>query len=336
MAEVVILGAGGFGTALAVHEARMGHRVTLWSLFEEEIRTLKADGENKKLLPGIAIPKEVELTNDLSCIERAKMAVLAVPSFAVRETAKRIAGKINPHAVAVNVAKGLEPHTLKRLSVVLKEELPDCEIVVLSGPSHAEEVGREMPTTVVAAGHDRAATETVQHLMMNRSLRIYCNDDVVGVELGGALKNIIALAAGIIDGLGYGDNTKAALMTRGMAEISRLGVAMGARSSTFSGLTGIGDLIVTCTSMHSRNRRAGILIGEGVSAKEAVARIGMTVEGYIASESAYRLAQQTGVEMPIISGVYQILYENRSPRDVIEQLMGRPKACESEEVWGVR
>lgn len=335
MAEIAILGSGGFGTALAVLCHKNGHNVALWSLFEDEIETLKKDRENKKLLPGIQIPPEVRLTNDISLVSTAEAVIFAVPSFAVRQTARLVSDRINEKAVVINVAKGFEPDSLNRLSEVLCDELPHNAVVALSGPSHAEEIALEMPTTVVAASSDREAAVYVQNLLMNNRLRIYCNDDVVGVELGGALKNIIALAAGIVDGLKYGDNTKAALMTRGMAEITRLGIAMGARASTFSGLTGIGDLIVTCTSMHSRNRRAGILIGQGVPAKEAIKQIGMTVEGYISAKSAYDLSLKYGVEMPIITEVYKVLYEGIDVSDVATTLMTRPKINEFEEVWNI-
>lgn len=335
MAKITVLGSGGFGTALAVLCHKNGHDTTLWSLFEQEIAAIKKDGENKKLLPDIKVSDEITLTNDISCVADADAVIFAVPSFAVRSTAKLAKDKINKKATVINVAKGFEPETLNRLSEVLSQELPENKIVALSGPSHAEEIALEMPTTVVAACKDKNAAEYVQNLLMNNRLRIYCNDDVVGVELGGALKNIIALAAGIVDGLGFGDNTKAALMTRGMAEISKLGVAMGARMNTFSGLTGIGDLIVTCTSMHSRNRRAGILIGKGTPAADAIKEIGMTVEGYISSKSAYELSKRYEVEMPIITEVYNVLYENASVTETVTNLMTRPNINEFEEVWNI-
>ena len=335
MARITVLGSGGFGTALAVLCHKNGHDTTLWSLFEDEISEIKKDRENKKLLPNIKLSEEINLTSDISCTENADAVIFAVPSFAVRSTAHLVAEKINKNAVVINVAKGFEPETLKRLSEVLSEELSENKIVAVSGPSHAEEIALEMPTTVVAASDDKDAAMYAQNLLMNNRLRIYCNDDVVGVELGGALKNIIALAAGIVDGLGFGDNTKAALMTRGMAEISRLGLAMGARMSTFSGLTGIGDLIVTCTSMHSRNRRAGILIGKGTPATDAIKEIGMTVEGYISSKSAYELAKRYNVEMPIIEEVYKVLYENADVNETVTNLMTRPNINEFEEVWNI-
>ena len=335
MSRITVLGSGGFGTALAVLCHKNGHETTLWSLFEQEIETIKRDGENKKLLPNIKLSEEITLTSDISCTENADAVIFAVPSFAVRSTAHLISEKINKSAVVINVAKGFEPETLERLSTVLSQELPENRIVAVSGPSHAEEIALEMPTTVVAASSDKDAATFAQSLLMNNRLRIYCNDDVVGVELGGALKNIIALAAGIVDGLGFGDNTKAALMTRGMAEISRLGIAMGARMSTFSGLTGIGDLIVTCTSMHSRNRRAGILIGKGTPVKQAIEEIGMTVEGYISAKSAYELSKRYNVEMPIIEEVYKVLYEDANVAEAVQHLMTRPNINEFEEVWNI-
>ena len=335
MAKITVLGSGGFGTALAVLCHKNGHDTTLWSLFEEEIASIKRDRENKKLLPNIKLDKQITLTTDISCVADADAVIFAVPSFAVRSTARLANRKINKNAVVINVAKGFEPETLNRLSEVLSQELSENKIVALSGPSHAEEIALEMPTTVVAACEDKDSAEYVQTLLMNNRLRIYCNDDVVGVELGGALKNIIALAAGVVDGLKYGDNTKAALMTRGMAEISRLGIAMGARMSTFSGLTGIGDLIVTCTSMHSRNRRAGILIGQGVPAKQAIEQIGMTVEGYISAKSAYELAKRYEVEMPIIEEIYKVLYQNADVNQTVTNLMTRPNINEFEEVWNI-
>ena len=333
MAKVLILGAGGFGTALAVMCEKQGHEVTLYSPFEEEIAVLSREREHKKLLPGVRIAETVRMTWRLPERVDAELVIVATPSFAVRGVCASVKEKLDSRAVVACVAKGFEPGSLKILSDVIEEELPQNPAVMLSGPSHAEEVGRGIPTTVVAASRSRAAAEYVQDTLMNPTLRIYVNDDVVGVELGGALKNVIALAAGAIDGLGLGDNPKAALMTRGITEIARLGVAMGARTETFAGLSGIGDLIVTCTSMHSRNHRAGILIGKGLTAEEAIKEVGMTVEGYTATKCAYELAQKTGVEMPIINEVYAVLYEGRSPDEAIRNLMTRPKRHESEAIW---
>ena len=291
MAKIAVLGCG-FGTALAVMADSCGHQVTLWSLFPQELEEIRRDGEQKKLLPGVSVPERMVLTSDISCLADCELCIMAVPSFAVRQTARRAAPYLRANTIVVNVAKGLEDGSYKRLSQVLEEELPQQKIVAMSGPSHAEEVGRGAPTTITVASRERTAAEEVQDLLMNPTLRLYVNDDVTGVELGGALKNVIALAAGIADGLQLGDNAKAALMTRGITEIARLGVAMGAKTETFAGLSGIGDLIVTCTSMHSRNRRAGILIGQGKNAEEAVQAVG-TVEGYPCTKTAYLAQPET-------------------------------------------
>lgn len=331
--KITVLGAGGFGIALAVMTTKHGHDVTLWSAFDNEIALLTEKRANERLLPGIRLPDSVALTTDVGCAKGCELVIFAVPSGALPEVAERFSHSIDPHTVVVNVGKGLEETSLKCLSEILKEKLPHNQVVVLSGPSHAEEVARGVPTTVVAASVDHKAAEFVQEALMNPALRIYVNDDVVGVELGGALKNIIALAAGIIDGLGLGDNSKAALMTRGITEMARLGVSLGARTETFAGLSGIGDLIVTCTSMHSRNRRAGILIGQGRTAEEAIREIGMTVEGYRSALCAYRLAHSVGVEMPIVNEVYRVLYEGKSAKDALADLMGRPHKHEGEEIW---
>lgn len=330
---VWILGSGGFGTALAVMCNKMGHKAVLYSPFQEELDAIRRDGEHKKLLPGVPVPAGVQLTASFEGISEAPLVILATPSFAVRSTAAKLRDLLPKETVIACVSKGLEDGTLKTFSQILSEELPFNRNCILSGPSHAEEIARGMPTTVVAASKHRDAAEFVQDMLMNPDLRIYVNDDVTGVELGGALKNIIALAAGASDGLGLGDNPKAALMTRGITEIARLGVAMGAKSETFGGLSGIGDLIVTCTSMHSRNRRAGILIGQGKTAQEAIDEVGMTVEGYKCAKAAYGMAQRAGVEMPIITEVYKVLYEGKDPHSAIRDLMGRPKRHESEVIW---
>ncbi len=332
MARIAICGAGGWGTALAVMASRFGRDVALWSPFEEEIEGIRRHGEQKKLLPGIPVPPGVELTTDLACVTDADLVVLTVPSFAVGQTADRLRPYLRPHTVVANAGKGLEETSLRRFSQVIAEKLPGIRVAVLSGPSHAEEVGRSVPTSVVSASTDPAAAEMVQDLLMNPTFRIYLSQDMVGVELGGALKNVIALAAGICDGLDMGDNTKAALMTRGLAEMARLGTAMGAKAETFAGLSGMGDLIVTCGSMHSRNRRAGILIGQGVDPAEAVRQVG-TVEGYLAAGAAWRLAQREGVRMPITEQCYRVCYEGQSPKDAIHLLMDRPKRHEGEHPW---
>ena len=332
MAKIAVLGAGGWGTALAVMADRYGNAVTLWTKFEEEAAMIRQHGEHKKLLPGIPVPPSVDLTTDLRCAAEADLVLMAVPSFAIAETAAALASILPADAVVANCGKGLEDGRYRRFSQVMRELLPAARVVALSGPSHAEEVGRGVPTSVVSASEDIEAAELVQDLLMNPSFRIYVNADIVGVELGGALKNIIALAAGICDGLDMGDNTKAALMTRGLAEMARLGVAMGASSETFAGLAGMGDLIVTCGSMQSRNRRAGILIGQGRTPKEAVKLVG-TVEGYLAARAAWNLAKREGVEMPITEQCYRVCYQGQEPQAAIRALMGRPKRHESELPW---
>lgn len=329
MSKIAVLGAGGFGTALAVMADKYGNEVLLWSAFETEIEAIRAHSENRKLLPGVAVQSSILLTSKIEELTNCELYILAVPSFAVREVARTLAGVVGKDAPVVNVAKGFEPNTLKRLSQVISEELPLNPVVILSGPSHAEEVARGIPTTVVASSTRFESALLVQDLLMNETLRIYANDDIIGAEIGGALKNIIALAAGICDGLELGDNTKAALMTRGLTEITRLGCAMGAKRETFAGLTGIGDLIVTCTSMHSRNRRAGILIGQGMPPEDAVKKIG-TVEGYVAGRSAFLLAKQYGVEMPIVEQLCKVLFEGVSVGTALQALMERPKKHEVE------
>ena len=333
MARIFVAGCG-WGTALAVLFDHYGHQTTLWSPFREEIDHILRDGEHKKLLPGIPVPPTISLTDDLSPAPQADLVVLAVPSFALAETARKLAALLRPGTPVVNAGKGLEPATHERLSVVLQQTLPQARVAVLSGPSHAEEVGRFVPTSVVCAATDPAVAEEVQQTLSCRVFRIYVNDDVIGVELGGALKNIIALAAGICDGMNAGDNTKAALMTRGLAEIARLGIRMGAREATFAGLSGMGDLIVTCGSMHSRNRRAGILIGQGVSAEQAVQHVG-TVEGYHAVKAAYEVSQTLGVEMPITEQCYAICYQGLSAQQGLQRLLARPNRPERESaLWG--
>ncbi|MBP0989516.1 MAG: NAD(P)-dependent glycerol-3-phosphate dehydrogenase, partial [Oscillospiraceae bacterium] len=274
MAKITVLG-GGFGTALAVMlYTTQQHDITLWSALPEEIEAMRRDGEQKEKLPGVKIPNGIALTTDLAVIEDSDLVLFAIPSAFVRSTCQKVAPHLKEGTVVVNAGKGIEDETFKLMSTVFAEELPQGAYVVLTGPSHAEEVGRNIPTSVVAASSNRMAAYLVQEWFSSATFRVYINDDVTGCELGGALKNVIALSAGISDGLGYGDNTKAMLMTRGLHEIERLGAALGSRTNTFAGLTGLGDLIVTCTSMHSRNRRAGILIGQGVSPAEAVKQIG--------------------------------------------------------------
>ena len=331
--KIAVLGSGGWGTALALVLLENGHDVTLWSYTEEESAVLRQTGEHP-MLKGVALPKELKLTSDLACVKCCGAVVLATPSFAVRTTAKAAASLLEPGAVLVSVSKGIEKDTSLTLTDAIEQEVGDAHpIVALSGPSHAEEVGRHIPTVVVSASKDRSAAEQVQDLFMNERFRVYASDDVVGMELGAALKNVIALCAGISDGMGYGDNTKAALMTRGLTEIARLGVAMGGRRETFAGLSGVGDLIVTCTSMHSRNRRCGILIGKGTPTQQAVKEIGAVVEGYYAAANARTLARKVGVEMPITEAAYQVLYEGKDPRQVIVDLMTRERKHELEDSW---
>ena len=331
--KITVLGSGAWGTALSLVLLENGHQVTLWSYTREESQTLRDNHENP-MLKGVPLPESLALTDDMSCVKGCGLVVLATPSFAVRTTAAKLKDLVDPGTILVSVSKGIEKDTSLRLSQVIEEEIGDkCPVVVLSGPSHAEEVGRRIPTGVVAAASDRAVAEQVQDLFMNHRFRVYTSDDKVGTELCAALKNIIALCAGCCDGMGCGDNTKALLMTRGLAEMARLGVALGGRKETFTGLAGVGDLIVTCTSMHSRNRRCGILIGQGKGIQEAIREVGAVVEGYYAAASARVLAQKTGVDMPIAQAAYEVLYEGRDVRGVVADLMTRSKRSELEESW---
>lgn len=326
MAKVTVLGSGGWGMALALVAHKNGCKVTLWSPFEEEVKLLKEKRTNERLLSGVVLPDDIDITNDLSVVEGDTITIIATPSTAIRSVAQKLK-QYKDIGIVVNVSKGLEKGTLKRLSQVIADELPLSHIVVLSGPSHAEEVARNIPTSLVSASCSGAAAQIVQNVMSNENLRIYTNDDVIGVELGGALKNVIAIAAGGCDGLGLGDNTKAALITRGLAEMTRLGLCMGAKEYTFSGLTGIGDLVVTCTSKHSRNNRFGFLVGSGVPVKEALETVG-TVEGYYAVFMAYALAEKYSIEMPIINEIYKIIYEEKNVKEALYDLMNRPNKHE--------
>ncbi|NLY43887.1 MAG: NAD(P)H-dependent glycerol-3-phosphate dehydrogenase [Clostridiaceae bacterium] len=331
--NIGVVGSGSWGTALAVMLAKKGYHVNLWSWLEKESKRLAEARENIEFLPGVRIPDNVSFTWDLErCVQNVELIVIAVPSHAVRTTARNLRPLVKKDQTLVNVSKGLEEGSLLRLSQVIEQEISDANIAVLSGPSHAEEVARDVPTASVVASKQRKIAEYVQDIFMNPQFRVYTNPDIVGVELGGALKNVIALAAGICDGLSFGDNTKAALMTRGIAEISRLGTAMGAKPETFSGLSGIGDLIVTCTSMHSRNRRAGILIGKGRTLEEALKEVHMVVEGVNTTRAAYQLAQRYQVEMPIVNQAYKVLFEKKDPRAAVMDLMMRNKTHEVEEV----
>lgn len=324
MAKIVILGSGGFGLSLAVMAEHCGnHSVTVWSKFQSEIDDIRAHGEHIQKLPGVPISESIAMTSDISCVKGCDILIFGIPSSFVRDVARSAAPYVDERMVVVNTGKGLEEGSLKTLSEVISEEVKTDKLVVLSGPSHAEEVARCIPTTIVAASNNKESAEYIQNQLSNSFMRIYINNDVKGCELGGALKNIIALCAGICDGLGYGDNTKAALMTRGIHEIARLGKACGANMSTFSGLTGIGDLIVTCTSLHSRNRRAGMLIGQGVSPQEAVERVG-TVEGYFCCKAAYDLSKRMNVEMPITEQLNEVLFNGGDARESLNKLMNRP------------
>ena len=331
--KVAVLGSGGWGTALAMVLADNGHQVTLWSFFEEESRTLKETLTNP-LLPEVTLPANIEYTWDLSCVAGQEVVVMATPSFGVRSTAGQIKQYLTPDMTIVSVSKGIEKGTSLRLTQVIQEETGNiCPVVALSGPSHAEEVARKVPTGVVSACPDRAAAEKIQDLFLNERFRVYSSSDIVGVELGAALKNVMALCSGTITGMGYGDNTKAMLMTRGLTEVARLCVALGGRKDTMAGLAGMGDLIVTCTSLNSRNYRAGILIGQGTPVQEAIESIGAVVEGYYAVDSACELAAAVGVEMPIAQAAYQVLYQGRPPQEVVTELMHRKKSHEVEEGW---
>lgn len=326
MSKISILGCGAWGMALALCAHQNSHEVTMWSPFSEEVNLLKTTRQNPKLLSGVVLPDEISITDNLGDLENSHVTIIATPSFAVRETAKRIA-TIKNAGVIVNVAKGIENDTFLRFSEVIAQELPNASIVILSGPSHAEEVARKVPTSLVAASKDSAAADNVQSALSSEYLRIYTNPDIVGVEFGGALKNVIAIAAGICEGLELGDNTRAALITRGLTEMARLGSAYGANHKTFAGLSGLGDLIVTCTSKHSRNNRFGNLLGKGVSVKEALDTVG-TVEGYYAALAAYKMATAAKVEMPIIEQCYNILYNFDDIKSSVKKLMLRESKSE--------
>ena len=323
--KVTVMGSGGWGTALALLLLENGHDVTLWSYQEAESAVLQRTGENPKL-KGVPLPQGLQYSTDCACVSGCGIVVLATPSFAIRQTARQIKEYLTAGTVLVSVSKGIEKGTSLRLDEVIEEEVgPDFPVVALCGPSHAEEVGRGVPTGVVAASKCKEAAEQVQDAFMSPRFRVYTSCDPVGVELAAALKNVIALCAGVCDGLGYGDNTKAMLMTRGLTETARLGVALGGQKDTFAGLAGVGDLIVTCCSMHSRNRRCGILIGQGVPVEEAIKQIDGVVEGYYAAANAKALADKTGVEMPITEAAYEVLYCGRNVKTVVSELMTRDK-----------
>ena len=330
MAEVGVLGAGSWGTALSVLLHDNGHQVTVWSIDENEVKMLSEEREHKLKLPGVKIPDDMIITGDLETAVRGKdFLVLAVPSPFTRSTARKMQPFVEKDQIIVDVAKGIEESTLMTLSEQIRQEIPQADVAVLSGPSHAEEVGRRLPTTCVVGAKSRKTAEYLQSAFISRVFRVYISPDILGIELGGSLKNVIALAAGIADGLGYGDNTKAALITRGIAEISRLGVKMGGRIESFTGLTGIGDLIVTCASVHSRNRRAGYLIGQGKSVQEAMDEVKMVVEGVYSARAAARLAEKYNVSMPIVEEVNRVLFEGKSPAEAVDDLMLRESRSEN-------
>ncbi|MCB8817139.1 NAD(P)H-dependent glycerol-3-phosphate dehydrogenase [Desulfosporosinus shakirovi] len=330
MPKIAVYGAGSWGSALAVLLAKAGHQVVLVGRHADEMENMRNQQENKRYLPGVVLPQGIFPTTDLSFLN-ADLVVLSVPSHSVREVARLINPYLRGGCIVVNTAKGMEEGTHCRLSEVLIEELPNNPVAVLSGPSHAEEVGRDMPTTVVVAS-DVETAKTVQDMMMTPKFRVYTNPDVIGVELGGALKNVIALCTGIAEGLGFGDNTKAALMTRGLAEIARLGVALGGNPLTFAGLSGVGDLIVTCTSLHSRNRRAGVALGQGKPLETVLREVGMVVEGVRATRIAHFLGIEKNIPMPITEQAYKVLFENADPKIAVADLMLRGKRHELEEV----
>ncbi len=329
MAKVSIIGAGSWGTALATVLSHNGHQVTIWSVIEEEIRMLEEKREHVTKLPGVILAESIQFTTDLkAAIEGRDLLVLAVPSVFTRGTAKSMQPFVKEGQLIVNVAKGIEEKTLMVLSDIVEEEIPQARVAVLSGPSHAEEVGRRLPTTCVAGAKTREAAEYVQNVFMNDVFRVYTSPDMIGIELGGALKNVIALAAGMADGLGYGDNTKAALITRGITEIGRLALAMGAKYETISGLTGIGDLIVTCASRHSRNRKAGMLIGQGKTREEATEEVQMVVEGIYSAKAAMGLSEKYKVPMPIIEQVNLVLFHDKPVEEAVQELMLRDRKSE--------
>lgn len=331
MRKIGIIGAGSWGTALAKNLANNGHQVTIWSIMPDEIAMLQEQHEHKDKLPGVKLPEDMCFTCDMQeAIEGKDMLVLAVPSVFTRSTAKSMAPFVSEGQIIVCVAKGIEESTLMTITDVVESEIPQADVAVLSGPSHAEEVGIGLPTTVVAGARTRETAELIQDTFMNEVFRVYTSPDMLGIELGGSIKNVIALAAGMADGLGYGDNTKAALITRGLSEVIRLAVAMGANPETLNGLTGMGDLIVTCQSLHSRNRKAGMLMGQGMTMDEATKEVKMVVEGIYSAKAAAALAEKYDVTMPIIEEVNRVLFEDKAAKDAVVDLMLRDKRVEHE------
>lgn len=326
--KTAVVGSGAWGTALAIRLCKNGHDVVLWTFEKELIPQMRQERMNIRL-PNAVLPEGIEISSDYGCVSSCQLVVVATPSFPIRSVCRGIAPHLDKDAVVVCVTKGLEDGTLLRMSEVVEQETGHT-VVALTGPSHAEEVALDIPTGCLAACADQSLAELVQQAFTSDTFRIYTSPDIVGAELGGALKNVIALCAGVTDGLGYGDNTKAMLMTRGLTEMGRLGVSMGAQKETFAGLSGVGDLIVTCTSMHSRNRRAGILIGQGHSPEEAMKQVGAVVEGYYAAKSAWELCRKQGVEMPILQAAYKVLYEGASAAKATKQLLVRQPKAEAE------
>lgn len=329
MAKVGVIGAGSWGTALARVLYTNGNDVVVWSIVESEITMLETYHEHLDKLPGVRLPKDMKFTTDMKeAVEGMDYLILAVPSVFTRSTAKTMAPFVKEGQVIVCVAKGIEEDTLMTITDIVEEEIPAAEVAVMCGPSHAEEVGRDLPTTVVAGAHKREVAEGIQDIFMNETFRVYTSPDVLGMELGGSLKNVIALAAGMCDGLGYGDNTKAALITRGISEMNRLATKMGANAETLNGLTGIGDLIVTCQSQHSRNRKAGMLIGQGYTMQQAMDEVKMVVEGVYSAKAAVALAEKYEVDMPIIKAVNEVLFADKPAREAVLELMMRNKKSE--------
>ena len=332
--KITILGSGGWGLANAVLLNKNGHDITLWCFLESEAELLKKEGGNEKLLPGIKLPENIDITTDISCVKGADLIVVAVPSFGVASTARNIRPFMTKDQTVVLLSKGFDKENgYCILAETLQRELPENNIVVVTGPSHAEEVSRGVPTAVVAASKSRKAAEFVQDVYMNDRFRVYTSPDVVGAELGGAMKNIMALAAGISDGMGFGDNTKAMLMTRGILEMARFGVALGGHPDTFSGLSGTGDLIVTCVSDHSRNRRMGLLLGQGVKPQEAIEKVGAVCEGFFASEAVHELTKDMDIELPISEAMYRLLYKDEDIMEIAKSLFTREKKGEFSEIW---
>ena len=327
--KIAVVGSGAWGTALAIRLCKNGHDVTMWT-FETELIPQMAEHHQNPRLPGAVLPDNLKVSPDYSCVSGCKLVVIACPSFPMRSVCKGVAPHLDKDAVLVSVTKGIEDGTMLRMSQIV-EEVTGHKTVVLTGPTHAEEVALDLPTGILAACEDRSLAEFVQDAFMSENFRVYTSPDPVGAELGSALKNVIALCAGITDGLGCGDNTKAMLMTRGLTETARLGLALGAQKDTFAGLAGVGDLIVTCTSMHSRNRRAGILIGQGKDTQTAMKEVGAVVEGYYAAKAAYALGQREGIDMPITEAAYKVLYEGADARETFQSLMIRRRKSESED-----